>query len=260
MAVPSLTEEFLIQEYVHKKRSFGCIAKQFCTYPNKIRRAALNFGIQPRDKSRAQKAALKKGRHPHPTKARNRSEMEREKICESVAKSWRELTPQQYESRVRKAKDQWERMSEEEKTALRSAAAEAVRKTSKEGSKLEKFLLNKIRESGVKAQFHKKNLIKNERLEVDMFLPDLKTAIEVDGPSHFFPIWGEESLARNLRADSQKTGLLITSGFAIIRVKHTSKHLSKKQMRDLWGELSRVLERLKKRFPSKSKRLIEIEV
>ena len=93
-----------------------------------------------------------------------------------------------------------------------------------------------------------------------MFLPDLKTAIEVDGPSHFFPIWGEESLARNLRADSQKTGLLITSGFAIIRVKHTSKHLSKKQMRDLWGELSRVLERLKKRFPSKSKRLIEIEV
>ena len=41
------------------------------------------------------------------------------------------------------------KMSEEEKTALRSAAAEAVRKTSKEGSKLEKFLLNKIRESGV---------------------------------------------------------------------------------------------------------------
>ena len=260
MSTPSLTREFLIEEYVSKKRSFGCIASQLGTYPNKIRRAAINLGIQPRTKSKAQKAALKKGRHPHPTKGRKRTEEERIKISESVASSWQNLSPEEYESRVAKSKEQWEQMSDSDKEALRTAAAEAVRRTSKEGSKLEKFLLNKIRKGGTKAQFHKRNLVKNERLEVDIFLPDLGVAIEVDGPSHFFPIWGEESLSRNLRADAQKTGLLITTAFAIVRVRHTSKHLSNKQMRDLWSKVSGVLEKLKKRFPSKSKRLIEIEV
>ena len=80
------------------------------------------------------------------------------------------------------------------------------------------------------------------------------------GPSHFLPIWGEESLARNLKADAQKTGLLITKGFAIIRVKNISKHVSKKQMRDLTDKIVHQVELIENKFPSKKKRLIQIEV
>jgi very-short-patch-repair endonuclease len=105
-----------------------------------------------------------------------------------------------------------------------------------------------------------KGLVPNERLEVDLFLPNLKTAIEIDGPSHFFPIWGEEHLARNLRSDSQKTGLLITRGFAILRVKHLAKHISTKHMRDLSNRIIEELEQIKLGFPKEDERLIEIEV
>ncbi len=256
----SLTKEFLIEEYVNKKRSFACIATELGTYSNKIRRAAINMGIEPRGKSDAQKIALKKGRHPHPTKGKQRTEEEKEKISESVAASWKGLTQEEYEGRVEKAKSQWEAMSDPDKAALRKAAAEAVRRTSKEGSKLERFLLRKIKEAGYKTQFHRKNLIPNERLEIDIFVPELKTAIEVDGPAHFLPIWGSENLSRNLKADSEKSGLLITKGFAIIRVRHLSKHVSYKHMRDLWSKVRRQLEKIEKRFPPTSKRFIEIEV
>ena len=40
------------------------------------------------------------------------------------------------------SKKQWQEMSEEEKANLRKLAAEAVRKASKEGSKIEKFIIS----------------------------------------------------------------------------------------------------------------------
>ena len=125
---------------------------------------------------------------------------------------------------------------------------------------MEKFLLETLRNSGYVVQFHRKGLVPNEKLEVDLFLPELRTAIEIDGPAHFFPIWGEESLARHLKADAQKTGLLITRGFAILRVKHLTKHVSTKHMRDLSNNIMVQLEQIKLKFPEKNKRLIEVEV
>ena len=46
--------------------------------------------------------------------------------------------------------------------------------------------------------------MRNNRLEIDLYVTDLQTAIEVDGPSHFEPVWGEENLIKNQRSDKQK--------------------------------------------------------
>ena len=245
---------------MEKKRSFGDIASELGTYSNKIRRAAIRFGIQPRTKSQAQATALEEGRHKHPTKGQKRPEEVKIKISETLSDTWENMSEEEYQRRVDSAKQQWDNMSQEQRDNLRNAAAEAVRKTTKEGSRLEKFLVNSLRERGFQVQFHRKGLIMNERLEVDLFLPELRTAIEVDGPSHFFPIWGEESLERNMRSDAQKSGLLTTNGFAIIRVRHISKHVSNKHKRDLLSKVLGVLSDLQKKFPNENKRLIEIEV
>ena len=258
--MPSLTKEYLIEEYIQKKRSFRDIAAELGTYSNKIRRAAINFGIQPRNKSQAQRTALESGRHKHPTKGQSRPEEVKIKISETLSDTWSNMSDEEYQKRVDNAKRQWENMPQEQKDKLRSAAAEAVRRTTKEGSRLEKFLVNSLRENGFQVQFHRKGLIMNERLEVDLFLPELKTAIEVDGPSHFFPIWGEESLERNMRADAQKSGLLTTNGFVIVRVRHISKHVSNKHKRDLLSQVLGVLSDIQKEFPKEDKRLIEVEV
>lgn len=41
-------------------------------------------------------------------------------------------------------------------------------------------------------------------LELDFYFPDLKIAIEVNGPSHFKPIWSEESFRKTKRNDMIK--------------------------------------------------------
>ena len=260
MANKELTFEYLDTEYNKKERSFAEIANDLGTYSNKVRRAAIQLGIQPRSKSQAQSLALKHGRIEHPTEGKKRDESVRHKIADGVATYWSEMGEEEYNSRVQKAKEQWQNMSEKDRQDLMKAASEGVRRASVNGSKMENFVLNKLRSLGYVVQFHRKGLLSNERLEVDLFLPELKTVIEIDGPSHFLPLWGEESLARNLKADAQKTGLLITRGFAIIRVKHISKHVSEKQMRDLTEKIIEQVELIDKKFPTKKKRLIQIEV
>ena len=100
-------------------------------------------------------------------------------------------------------------------------------------------------------------MLLNERLHIDLFLPDMATAIEVDGPSHFEPVWGEEALLRTQKADQQKTGLLLSNGFVLIRVKQ-QKGLSEKYKREILSSLTKTLDGIKKKYPSRENRYIEI--
>ena len=93
-----------------------------------------------------------------------------------------------------------------------------------------------------------------------MYFPELKAIIEVDGPSHFLPIWGEEKLRKQIKADSHKTGLILSKGFAIIRVKSLHDSVSLHSKEELKNKLINILDNFSKHFPSKSKRYLEIEV
>lgn len=75
------------KEYINKERSIHDIAKEHKTYPNKIRRELKTYGFELRDKSAAQKAALKSGRHKHPTRGKRRPMEVRLKIAVSVSET-----------------------------------------------------------------------------------------------------------------------------------------------------------------------------
>ena len=109
-------------------------------------------------------------------------------------------------------------------------------------------------------EFHKKNLIPTQKLEIDLYIPSHKTIIEIDGPSHFFPIWGEEKLQKQIIADSQKSGLILSKGYIIIRVKNLADFVSLNKKEELINNLLAHLEKIDNRFPPKSKRFIEIEL
>lgn len=98
-------------------------------------------------------------------------------------------------------------------------ANQAVRQSSKKGSKLEHFLLENLIADGYKVEFHKEQLLANTKLQIDLFLPTMSIAIEVDGPSHFLPVWGQDTLAKNQKYDKKKTGLIIGKGLKLIRIK-----------------------------------------
>lgn len=207
--------------YNIENKSFIDIAKIYETYPNKIRRDAIKLGIKIRDKSEAQKNALLNGNHKHPTKGKVRDIKTKEKIGQSVLKAWSNITLDELNNRKQKAKDNWNNLSNDDKENMHNKAIEAIRKASKQGSKLEKFLLECLINDNYKVAFHQEQMLVNTKLQIDMVIPSLNLAIEVDGPSHFLPVWGEDALNKNKKYDNKKDGLIIGKGLKLIRIQQT---------------------------------------
>ncbi len=219
-------KELIKQYYETEKKSFGDIAKELGTYANKIRRDAIKFNISIRNKSEAQSNALAEGKASHPTKGKSRSSSVKEKIGLSVLQAWESLDDKTLNQRKEKARSNWENKSQDEKENILKLANDAVRQASKTGSKLEKFLHNKLLSSGWAVEFHKEQSILNTQLQIDLFIPKINVAIEVDGPSHFSDVWGSDALQRNKKYDNKKTGLIIGKGLYLIRIKQ-NKDFSK---------------------------------
>src|SRR6185369_13465229 len=127
-----------------------------------------------------------------------------------------------------------------------------------EGSHLEKFLLNGLRVKGYQVEFHREVGLIERAMQLDLFLPKLGLAIEIDGPSHFMPIWGQDALNKKLKSDSYKNGLLIKNGYGILRVKNHKKNMSKIQMENFLTRLVDMLDSIEKQ--SKRNKLFEMEI
>lgn len=245
-----MNEELIIKEYLNGASSLD-LAKKYDTYQNKIIRTLKKHGIKPRSKSEAQKLALELGKSEHPTAGRTMAPESREKQSESQAQRWKKMSKNERESFRKGAKKRWEAKSDSEKQAMLSKAGLALQKASKEGSKAELFLCKALHDLGYVVQQHNTSLIPGN-YELDIFLPELKTVIEIDGPQHFLPIFGQEALDKHIKFDTIKNGLIIKEGFRLIRVKYLVKHSSQKTNRQL-------LELVRKALNKKGK-LIEVEI
>ena len=249
----------IIEMYNDQSKSTYEIAKALETYPNKVRRTLIKHGYKLKNKSEAQKNALKSGRCSHPTAGKKRSEDEKIKISEGMESHWENMSNEDRQDRVDQAKERWKNMPAEQKEKMCREATDAIRKAGKEGSKLEKFVMERLTQNGYRVEFHNKNLIPNEKLEIDLYIPSLKTIIEIDGPSHFFPIWGEEKLQKQTKADLKKSGRILSRGFIILRVK-ALRTPSLKKKEDLVSNLVKLLGSIKNEFPEKGQRFIEVEL
>lgn len=249
--------QFLKDQYEKQNKSFQDIALICETYPNKIRRDAIKFNIKIRDKSEAQKNALKLGKMPHPTKGKSRSETTKNKIGLGVLNSWEALSDKQLQDRKQKARNNWNNLSQDEQSQILKMANDAVRESSKSGSKLEKYLLNELLKDGHTVEFHKEQTLANTKLQIDLFLPKMRVAIEVDGPSHFEPVWGSDVLKRNKSYDNKKNGLILGKGLVLIRIKQT-KDFSKSRANLIYKELKNYLDNIINNFPSINNRNINI--
>lgn len=245
----------LEQLYVDQNKSFADIAALYNTYANKVRRDAKKFEIAIRNKSEAQKNALSTGKHQHPTKGKQRDAETKNKIGMSVLKAWDGLSEAEVNIRKEKARLAWESLDENEKENILQKANEGVRKASKVGSKLERFIFEKLLADGYRAEFHKEQMLVTTKLQIDIFLPTMNTAIEIDGPSHFEPVWGDKSLERNVRYDNKKTGLILGKGWLLIRIKQT-KDFSNSRASLIYEKLKSELDKIKTEFPTN--RVIEL--
>tara|TARA_Y100000996_G_scaffold413631_1_gene402312 strand:- start:214 stop:978 length:765 start_codon:yes stop_codon:yes gene_type:complete len=247
----------VVQMYNDENKSTYEIAKVLKTYPNKIRRTLIKNGYTLKDKSEAQKTALAEGRSSHPTKGRKRSRQEKIKISSSLVDYWNDMTEKEKKRRSKIAKNNWKKMSAEQKETMRSKGIAAIQLAATNGSKLEQFMQSKLHEAGFSVKMHQV-IIPAENLEIDLYIPELKTIIEVDGPSHFYPIWGDEKLQKQINADLRKSGTLLSKGYVVIRVKSLGQEsLAKRE--GLAEVVTEHLNSIKSKFPPRSKRFIEVE-
>ena len=238
-------------------KSISEIAELLGTYNNKIRRWAAKNDFNLRDKSDAQKVALQTNKTKHPTKGKKRTEAEKAKIGSTMAANWENLSDEERERRAQISKENWENRPEYEKAEMYEKATKARLATAKEGSKLEKYVVAALLKAGYKVEFHKEHALINENVHLDILLPELKTAIEIDGPTHFLPIWGEEHLKKTQATDNTKDGLLLGSGFCIIRLQQR-KNLSKTYVSKLISDLFEILNKIQNKFPKPGERRIII--
>lgn len=249
-------KQIIQRMYIDEKKSFQDIATEYGTYANRIRRDAKKFNIKIRDKSDAQKNALNTGKHKHPTKGTQRSSDTKNKIGQKIIQSWEKMEDSKKEARRNKAKELWNSLTQDEKQERLISANKAVRQSSKVGSKLEHFLLNSLIKDNYKVNFHQEQILSNTKLQLDLFIPALSIAIEVDGPSHFLPVWGEDSLQKNIKYDSKKSGLIIGKGLKLIRIKQ--KHdFSNARAHRVYSKLKSILDDYATFF--KQSNIIEIE-
>jgi very-short-patch-repair endonuclease len=237
----------VVDKYFKEFKSIATIAKEHSTYPNDIRRMLLKGGFSLRDKSQAQKMSLATGQHEHPTKGKERSDEVKLKISKGLAANWDNISDDEKARRANISKENWHNMSVSEREAFRTAASKAILKAAKEGSKIEKIILTYLTDKGFRPLFHHEMMLPNERMQIDIFLPEMATAIEIDGPTHFMPIWGEDKLQKQISADNEKNGLLLSAGFSIVRVKYNVSKVTLKYQSELEEALTTVLEELSAR-------------
>jgi very-short-patch-repair endonuclease len=252
--------DIITKMYIDEGKSTHEIAETFGTYPNKIRRTLVSNGIELRNRSESRKAALDSGRAEHPTKGKVRTEEVKEKISMSMEKQWANLSKKEKIRRSKLGKEAWKNKTDADKAELHRKAAKALRDTIKNGSNPERLLRDRLTESGRSVELHKKGLIEGTKYEMDLYLPEIATIIEVDGPQHFKPVFGEKGLREYVKHDIIKNGILIKRGFCVIRVKYLCTSYSRAIGRRLWEAVEPVIEQIETKFPPKDKRLIELEI
>lgn len=226
---------FLLKAYSDEGRSTYSIAEELGCYPQLVRRAMVHHKIPLRNRGEAQKLALEKGRQKIPTQGRARTEDERRRISESQTRAWRDAGPELVEEYSRRAREQWARLGEQERQAQLEASRRRMAQAH-DGSRLERFLRVSLKNLGYPVDFR----TVREGALVDILIENHHVAIQVDGPPHFLPIFGEDRLAATMASDKERDEALLKAGYSVIRVRAYGT-VSQKKMREGFGALLVVL-------------------
>ena len=199
-----------------KETSITALAEKMGTYPNRIRRDAKNLGVEIRDRSETRKMLLDTNQAKSPTEGKSRTYDERIRIAKTRSKAW---TEEAKKKMVEVSRENWNKKSDRAKEEFFQKSKEGIKLALAYGSKLEKSIYDFLIDEGYNAERQRRFLIEREKMSIDIFLNDLGIAIEIDGPSHHLPVWGEAKLQRTKVIDNRKDGLLINEGIKILRIR-----------------------------------------
>lgn len=214
---------YIIKQYQTNHRSAKQIADELNTYPNKILRMLTRAGIDIKSQSEVLKEKYDTGQKIAPMKGKSHSTESKTKIGLKLCDRYENLSDDEKKKLSEKSKKRWTDRSDETIMKMKERGIEKIQESAKIGSKLERFLFKKLKELKLPVQMHQ-NITENMNLEVDLLIG--KVAIEIQGPTHYEPIWGAEKLEKTVQADTEKVALLLKYGYSVIHYKHLTKRKS----------------------------------
>lgn len=223
-----INEQDVKRLYLNEGLSMRRVAKTIGAPLATLSRFMKKHGITARNKGQAQKNFLKS--NDHQMKGRKHTAETKKQISVSLGEFWDDLSDEEREAVKRKIGSAWKRkwgsMSEQERKLMMEGLASKAKESQGQGSRLERFIADELRKRGYFVEERSTNYTAGKDFEVDLALPTERIAIEVDGPTHFLPIYGENHLERQQERDARKDDMINSIGYSVLRVRDNNGPLS----------------------------------
>jgi very-short-patch-repair endonuclease len=193
------------------------------------------YGMSRRDKSDAQKVYLQE--NPHPMAGKSHREETKLKISKSLESFWDNLSPEDEKELRQKMgsgwKAKWGGMSQDDRDDVLRNMSSHLRAAKNKGSKLENYLAEQFRVVGYVVDVRTTLYTPGKAFEVDIALPEINVMIEVDGPTHHDPIFGDDVLVYQENRDERKNDILLSQGYHVVRILDKNGPLSMLRFRKI---------------------------
>jgi very-short-patch-repair endonuclease len=223
-----LNENEVRHLYVEEGLSMRAMSKQLKVPLATLSRFMKKVGINSRTKAEAQKNYLKN--NDHQMKGRRHTAETKKQISSSLGEFWDNLSDDERDAVKRKIGAAWRRkwaaMTEQARRLMMEDLSSKAKEVQGKGSRLERFIAEELRKRGYTVEERSTNYTAGKSFEVDLALPAERIAIEVDGPTHFLPIHGEDQLAKQQGRDNRKDMMINAIGFNVLRVRDNNGPLS----------------------------------
>ena len=215
---------------VEKLSTYGTADKLGCNQSHVVRLIAKfnkenpSNPIKKRTKSEAQKNYIKRT-GTHQRSGTTHTDEAKEQISDSMKDVYDGPRGDEIREKIsQQRQEEWANMSSADKaeileTLKSSSRAKAM---SGEGSNFENFLAEKLDEYGYIVEVRTKSYTPGQRFHVDIALPNEKIIVEVDGPTHWSPIYGDDELRKVEEKDKLKDNTLTAVGWNVLRVQDSS--------------------------------------
>jgi len=185
-------------------------------------------GILSRDKAQAQKNYLKE--HEHQMQGKKHSDSTKQKISKGLGEFWDKLSDDDKEELKKKIgsawRRKWQQMSDIDRRSMMESLSSKAKEMQGQGSRLERFVAEELRKRGYTVEERSTHYTAGKQFEVDIALPKERIAIEIDGPTHFLPIHGEDHLKEQQERDARKDELITGIGMNMLRIRDNNGPLS----------------------------------
>ena len=239
--VRRLIEDELLSTYKVAEQ-VGCNQSHIVRMVAKFNKQNPGNPIKKRNKSEAQLNYIKQT-GTHQRDGTTHDEITKDKISDKMREFYD--SPEGVEAKERISefrKEEWAEKSEEERAEILTELqlANRAKMQSGEGSNFKNFVAEQLMERGYTVEQRTKTWTPGQQFHVDIALPNEKLIIEVDGPTHWAPIYGEEELQKVIVKDAKKDAALIANGWVVLRVQDSSGSTTRarfKRVLDVLGEI-----------------------